>query len=271
MVSAAEIAAAAADIVALRRATPEHMPEPLRLETALTLCQRAGYTPDDWQQRALSSSARQIALKCPRQTGKSLVASVLAAQQAIYQPGSLVLVLSVGDRQAGELFKRVAELYRGIGRPVSPDAETTRRIELTNGSRILALPGKEATIRGFPSVSLAIIDEAARVPDDLYYAIRPMLAVTGGRLVLLSTPFGKRGFFYEAWENGGKEWDRFEIKVEQCPRLTPEFLASEKRSMPDFWYRQEYGGEFIDSIDSPFNPDAIEHMFSDPSVKPLFG
>ena len=69
-----------------------------------------------------------------------------------------------------------------------------------NGSRIVGLPGTEGTVRGFSAVSLLLIDEAARVEDAMYKALRPMLAVGGGDLWLMSTPWGKRGFFYEAWD-----------------------------------------------------------------------
>ena len=74
--------------------------------------------------------------------------------------------------------------------------ESRLSIELETGSRIVSLPGREATIRGFSGVHLLVVDEAARVADELYQAVRPMLAVSGGRIVLLGTPFGKRGFFF---------------------------------------------------------------------------
>ncbi len=72
-------------------------------------------------------------------------------------------------------------------------------LRLENGSRIVSLPGTEGTVRGFSGVALLIVDEASRVDDALYHAVRPMLAVSHGKLVLLSTPWGKRGFFYREW------------------------------------------------------------------------
>jgi hypothetical protein len=103
-------------------------------------------------------------------------------------------------------------------------------MELANGSRIVSLPGDEQTIRGYSGVALLAIDEAARVPDDLYRAVRPMLAVSGGRLVCLSTPYGKRGWFFETWK-GGSGWQRARITADQCPRITPEVLAEEERAI----------------------------------------
>src|SRR5438045_3244400 len=83
-------------------------------------------------------------------------------------------------------------------------------------------------VRGFSNVGLLIIDEAARVPDDLYIAVRPMLAVSGGQLICMSTPWGKRGFFYDAWVNGGDDWRRIQAPAQLIPRIKPEFLAQER-------------------------------------------
>jgi hypothetical protein len=63
---------------------------------------------------------------------------------------------------------------------------------LANGSRIISLPGDEETIRGYSGVRRLIVDEASRVLDPLYFAIRPMRApmraVSQGRMICLSTP-----------------------------------------------------------------------------------
>ena len=75
-------------------------------------------------------------------------------------------------------------------------------MELENGSRIITLPGSEKTIRGFSGVGLLLVDEASRVADELYFAVRPILAVSGGSLMVLTTPYDKRGVFYEEWTGG---------------------------------------------------------------------
>ena len=66
--------------------------------------------------------------------------------------------------------------------------------------------------------------------DELYMAVRPMLAVSGGRLVAMSTPFGTRGWWYEAWESS-EPWERYEVPATMCPRISAEFLEEERRSM----------------------------------------
>src|SRR5215210_7477375 len=158
-----------------------------------------GIVPDAWQKEFLRSSADRVLLNCCRQSGKSTMAAVIALHRALYYPGSLILCLAPALRQSQELFAKIAGYYRDLGRPVHPQTERKLSLELDNGSRIVTLPGTERTIRGFSGVDLLLVDEAARVEDALYYAVRPMLAVSGGRLVMLSTPAGKRGVFYEEW------------------------------------------------------------------------
>ena len=105
---------------------------------------------------------------------------------------------------------------------------------LPNGSRIIGLPGKmHKTIRGFSALSLLIFDEAAQVPDELYVALRPMLATTNGALWLLSTPYGKQGFFYNEWAHGGDRWQRIAVPATECPRISPAFLAEEREVLGD--------------------------------------
>jgi hypothetical protein len=233
------------------------------------LATRAGIIPDRWQADLLRSPERQIQMLCSRQTGKSTTASLLAVHAALYSSPDLVLLLAPALRQAQELFRAVRELYRSLGEAVSEvDEESALRFELGNGSRIVSLPGSEATIRSFSRVSLLVIDEAARVPDELYAAVRPMLAVSAGRLVLLSTPWGRRGFFWREWSEG-IGWKRVKVSADDCPRISRRFLDQERRSMGDWWFRQEYLCEFLDPVDSAFATDDIRTAL-DSTVEPLF-
>lgn len=239
---------------------------------AVLMARRAGIIPDDWQADLLRSDARETILLCSRQAGKSTVNSILATHEAVYSPESLTLLLSPSLRQSQELFRKLKDVYAALESPFMPktSGESALGMELDNGSRIVALPGKEATIRGFSGVSLLIVDEASRVPDELYQAIRPMLAVSGGRIVLLSTPFGKRGFFYQEWTEGGDEWQRVKITAEQCPRIDKDWLERERQMIGDWWYRQEYLCEFVETSDQVFSYDDIKNAVT-LEVKPLFG
>jgi hypothetical protein len=225
-------------------------------------------TPDPWQEALLRSPASRILLLCSRQSGKSTVTALLALHQAIYQPDSLILLLSPSLRQSQELFKKVQTVYRVLNVPTPLAAESALRYEFMNGSRMIALPGIEANVRGYSGVNLLVIDEAARVLDDLYYSVRPMLAVSGGRLMALSTPFGKRGWFHHEYTHG-HDWERVRITAFDCPRITREFLAEEQRSMPAMVFAAEYMTEFTDTEDSVFAYDDVKAAIT-PDVQPLF-
>jgi phage FluMu gp28-like protein len=220
------------------------------------LAERAGMTPDPWQAGVLRSQDRQTILLCSRQSGKSTVSAVMAVHEAVYRDAALVLVLSPSLRQSQELFRKALDVYHALGHVAPPSAETKLTLELSNSSRIVSLPGKESTIRGFSGVSLLIVDEAARVDDALYGACRPMLAVSAGRIVLLSTPFGRRGFFYRAWADGGPDWQRVKVTADQVPRIDPSWLAAERGRVGSFVFDQEYGCEFVDT-DAQFFSSAI--------------
>ncbi|MBM3189372.1 MAG: terminase [Chloroflexi bacterium] len=215
------------------------------------------FVPDEWQARALRWTGKRLLLNCARQTGKSTTAAILSLHRALYYPASLVLLVSPSLRQSSELFRRVTDLLAKLD--ARPELIEDNRLSctLTNASRIVSLPSSEATIRGFSGASLIVEDEAARVPDDLYRSVRPMLAVSGGRLILMSTPFGKRGHFFEEWTKGGDIWERVEVAAAQCPRISPEFLAEERASLGAWWYSQEYECQFQDSQASAFSYEVV--------------
>jgi hypothetical protein len=228
-----------------------------------------GLEPDGWQEELLCSTSDRVLLNCSRQSGKSTISGVIALHRALYHPGSLVLCLAPALRQSQELFGKVLGFYRDLGRPVSPQGERKLSLELENGSRIVTLPGSEKTIRGFSGTSLLVLDEAARVEDELYFAVRPMLAVSGGALMMLSTPYGKRGVFYEEW-TGGHGWERYEVPANQCPRISGEFLEEERAVLPSWVYRQEYECSFEETEDQVFTTEMVERALTS-EVTPLFG
>ena len=180
--------------------------------------------------------------------------------------GSLVIVVSPSQRQSQELFRIIAEMMRRLGVEDVVD-ETTLRLELRNGSRCMALPASTATIRGLSAASLIIVDEAAYVGDNLFTAIRPMLAVRRGRLMALSTPAGTQGFFYEQWRRG-RGWDRYHVKCWDVPRLDSAWLEEERDLMGPLLFSREYEAEFMEADDSLFSAAMIEASL-DETIEPL--
>lgn len=228
----------------------------------VVLARRLGIEPDPWQTEVLRSDHDRIILNCCRQSGKSTTTSILALHTAIYQAPSLVLLLSPSMRQSSELFRKVSGLYQQTSESMPAAAESALRMELANGSRIVSLPGKEATIRGYSGVDLLVIDEASRVEDALYQAVRPMLATSGGRLALLSTPFGRRGFFYETWQGPGDGWLKVKATARDCPRISAEFLSQERAELGDWVFDQEYMAEFRENEAAVFGFTDIQRSVS---------
>jgi hypothetical protein len=265
-VSTASSAKLRRDVEALRvRATSRRLVPADAVELAST----AGLNElDRWQLEALRSEAPRLLFNVTRQGGKSTVSGLLSADMALRVPDSLTLILAPSERQAKETFGKAARFYTATGRVVPPDSYRKLGMELSNGSRIEALPGTEKTIRGFSEVDLLIVEEAARVADELVYAARPFLAVSGGRLMMLSTPGGRRGVFFEEWTEG-EGWERYEVPASECPRISEKFLAEERRSLPRRVFDQEYRCAFVETDDAVFTFEDVAGAL-DPGVTPLF-
>jgi hypothetical protein len=228
----------------------------------------AGMKPDEWQKALLRERADNVLLLCSRQAGKSTGTAAVAVWESLYNAPALILLLSPSQRQSQELFRKVMDFYHALGAPIKPKSESTLQLELENGSRIVALPGKEETVRGYSGARLLVIDEASRVPDALYYGVRPMLAVSGGRIICLTTPFGKRGFFFDAWNKEGEAWQRHKVTANDVPRISREFLNTERAAVGEWWYSQEYMCEFRETTDQVFAYDLVMAAISH-DVKPL--
>ena len=234
------------------------------------LMRDSGLEPDPWQEQLLREHPRRCLMLCSRQSGKTEVAITLAEHTALYQPNSLVLIVSPSLRQSSETFRRLKLLHASLTDVPAFAAESALRAQYGNGSRCLALPGAAATLRGYARANLVIVDEAARVSDEVLTAIRPTMAVaSNATLIALTTPAGKRGWFYEAWSGGDETWHRVRVPATECPRLTPQFLAEEKRALGPEQYRQEYALEFLDDDQAVFGVELVDRAFT-AEVVPLW-
>lgn len=234
------------------------------------------FAPEPWQVEFLAGGIKFSLMLCYRQAGKTTVVAVKAAHKAIYKPGSLTLIVSRSERQSKILFKKVRRVLTGLVDPRRLPEDNKTSVELENGSAIAALPGTEETIRGHSAPSLIIVDEAARVDNELYLALRPMLQQQPGRMVPeivgLTTPWGKRGWFYDAWKlpedhaKGNRleepdPWHRYIWTAEDAVRigrLSQEWLDQERASLPDYFFRQEYLCEFVETEETLIGEEFIE-------------
>jgi hypothetical protein len=236
---------------------------------ACLLAADAGIVCDEWQARALRERHKRSIWLCSRQCGKSTTAALLSLHTLLYEPPSLVLMLSPSLRQSQELFRSLMVFYHKLAGAAELATESALRAEFRNGSRVVSLPGTERTVRGYSAASLVVIDEASRVADDLLQAIKPTLATTDGRIVCLTTPAGRSGWLFDLWSNGDPAWDRVMVKASDCPRISREFLQQELKDLGPAKFAQEYDLEFADSESAAFMGELIERAFSD-EVRPLW-
>jgi len=226
-----------------------------------------GFHPDPWQASLLRSRSRKIILNCSRQSGKSTVCAALGLHQSIYRRPSFGLVIAPTQDQSSELMLKFDEFRGAVELPSDYlSTDTKLAVRFANGNRFIARPGSEKSARSFSAVTLLLEDEAARVADALYNSVRPMLAVSNGRHVLMSTPFGKQNHFFKIWDQERDLWQWFEIPAEMCPRITKEFLEEEQRTNP--WFEQEYHCVFMDSEGSIFSSDLFRSL-ANPAVSVL--
>lgn len=230
--------------------------------------ERLGFHPDAKQRIVLDEGGRRGLLNCSRQWGKSTVTAAKAVYRAYTRPESLVVVVSPCERQSGEFLRKAAGFASKLGIRARGDGDNKISLLFPDGSRIVGLPGVANTVRGFSAVSLMLIDEAARVSDDLYRAVRPMLAVGNGDLWLMSTPYGQRGFFYDEWTNGGDRWVRVSVPGTECARIPAAFLEEERASLGDLCFRQEYGCEFVGEEGSLFDMELVRRAI-DPDLQAI--
>jgi terminase large subunit-like protein len=229
---------------------------------------KLGFKPDAMQSRVLEAHTRRGLLNCCRQWGKSTLGAAMAVHQAYTKPESLTLVISPSARQSGEFVRKAARFLEKLGVQPKGDGDNEMSLLLPNRSRIVGLPSNEVTVRGFSAVSLMIIDEAARVSDEMYHALRPMLAASRGRLWLMSTPHGKRGFFYEAWKLGGRGCLRITVPATECRRISRSFLREEQSILGEHDFRQEYMCEFEDAMGHVFDRSLVEQAITQ-DIEPM--
>ena len=229
---------------------------------------RLGIVPDPWQADLLRSN-RHTLVNCSRQSGKTTITAIKATHQAVYEPRSLILCISPTQRQSGVCAEKVNDFIKSLDPVEHLISDNRLNFTLANKSKVVSLPGDPDTLRGYSAPQLIIIDEGAFASIAMMVAIVPMLAVSKGRLLILSTPNGQRGFFYESWISSDDDWLRIEVPATQCPRIDAEALESARNKMPAYKYRQEYFCEFTDSENQIFSSELVKSAITT-DIAPLF-
>ena len=208
---------------------------------------------DKWQNEVLEHNGN-ITIRSGRQVGKSEVIGAKGCKFAMENKGTTTLIIAASQRQSGLIFEKVKanvdRLCLEQNKDLYLEKPTLTKIYLTNGSKIHCLPAGRTGhfIRGF-TIDLLIADEAAYIPETVWLSVTPMIAVSKkmrgmGWIILLSTPFGKGGYFYNSFTD--KDFKAWHVSSEDCKRIPKDFLKKEKQRMTKEQYNQEYRGEFTE-------------------------
>ena len=217
---------------------------------------------DKWQKDYINTPGN-VAVRAGRQSGKSYAQSLRVALFALLNEKTQTLIIGAVDRQSVELFEKVKSHIINLAKWQVKGRPTLHKIELKNGSKIIALPAGRTGygLRNY-TIHKLVADEAHYIPEEVWTAVRPMLATTGGTMDLLSTPRGNEGFFYEVFQEDS-DFTTYHTKSENCPRISNEFLAGEKKRMTKLQFMQEYEAEFLDSLQQFFTKDLIDSCIID--------
>lgn len=222
--------------------------------------ERLGFKLDEWQRGLMAAGDfHRLLMVCPRQSGKSTIVGALAGYLLVSRPGIRVVVLSPTVRQSSMLTAKAADVLRDE----TLVTESATKLVLANGSSLDSLPGdRPATVRGATS-DLLILDEASRVKDDLIAAALPMTAATDGSVIMLTTPAGASGSFYDFWTaEGDTEWKRVFVTIEQVSHYSKKTIGMMKRRLGKRLFAQEFGGRFLEPLGALFSADDIDELFT---------
>lgn len=226
-----------------------------------------GFEPERWQSRLLRTQAGRVLVRCCRQSGKTQTTSLKALHTALFHPKRDVLIVSPTQRQSDEMLHRVGAVYRGMNGQPRLKRDNASEMGLSNGSRVVSLPGSEGGIRGFSGVKLLILDEAARIEDDVFASILPMVA-SDGQIVALSTPWGRRGWFYDLHEDRAADWEKHVVTVYESAQYTPERIAEVRAALGSFIFSSDYECTFGDTDSQLFSTESVRAAFA-PGIAPL--
>jgi hypothetical protein len=222
---------------AARTASGTKEPVLARLRADPTLAMTAmGLNPDPWQRELITCRARQIAVLCTRRAGKSQGVAARALVRCLTSKCYTLVFSPTGD-QSKEFLGLAREMNDALGCPVPLVRESLSELAWANGSRLKAKPDSPRGSRG-PTPDLVIIDEGAQASDELYMSLKPMMVLGKAEMIILSTPFGKLGWFFDIWNDPAK-------------------LEEHRLTMPPRWFAQEYLCEFNDAVDAVFTLQAI--------------
>ena len=203
-----------------------------------------------------------------RQIGKSFGTAFEAATDCAKHPGAEWLVMSAGQRQSDEWMLKASRLSRAVALEMAGTDEAVRvevsasEIRFSNGARILSVPANPDTARGY-SANLVLDEFAIHEQDrEIWAAVFPTVTneLSGQKKIrVVSTPKGRGNKFAELWEEGGPQWSRHKVTLDDAIAAglrVDKAALREGVADEDIW-RQEYFCEFLANDTTYFPLDLI--------------
>ncbi len=114
------------------------------------------------------------------------------------------------------------------------------------------------SIRGLTVDGWIVADEAARLPNNLIAALRPMRARRPqARFAMLSTAWSRTDPFWTAWASDEQSWIRLNATADTT-LFSAEFLEQERRALGEDVFKREYLGIPLGGQASPFSWELYE-------------
>lgn len=235
-----------------------------------------------YQKKVILDNSKVKILNFSRQIGKSWTAAYLATQKCLMKQNGLVIYLSTGQRAADESLKTCKKFGDAI--KVLSDGKitydsTASCITYSNGSRIMTLPGKPESCRGW-TVDLLVCDEMAfwQQPDECWQAIVPALLnkIAGGdkEIIICSTPLGKNSLFFDLCQRAKVEndWKYFEVSIHDAIKdgLNVDLEQLHKLIPDPIQFSIEFECSFADSSNDFLSPNLLQFYNDDVKLEDFF-
>jgi Terminase large subunit, T4likevirus-type, N-terminal len=236
-----------------------------RIDPALWMHEVLGITPHDWQKTfLLAPRGASIAVLTARQVGKTTAAAVGMAHSALFMPGSLSVIACPAQNQSAEALRKVKDMVLKAGAELTTD--NVFKLEIANGSRVLALPGTQDSIRGLTVDAWIVADEAAQLDPAIMAALHPMRTqCPHARFAMLSTAWSRTDPFWSVWQNDDPSWIRIRATVDvEATLITPDALERARRQLNEDDFNREYLGIPAGSQVSPFTYKLYERATQTP-------
>jgi len=221
------------------------------------------FHPDEYQTEILTEMHNRILVLAPRQTGKSTAVAVRVLFEAMCHDDAVILLASASGRQSGQIMEKVRKMAKSLDLEILPPPPKCDGFTLANGAEIVALPDNEETIRGFSAPRMIVVDEAAFASEAVFKALEPMLTVSNGTFILLSTPNGQTGYFYDQWHAEDSPWTKLKGSLERCPRVNLAAIEAMRKTTAKEVFAQEFECKFVASGGQIISLETLRKCYRD--------